>query len=322
MTIKYLTFRPLLKQTIWGGNRIAQLKQMSNAPEQVGESWEISGVAGNESIVDGGPFDGWTLPAVIAEMKSSLVGQRNYDLYGTEFPLLIKFIDACQPLSIQVHPNDELAQKHGGKRGKTEMWYIMPSTSGATLYSGLSRQIDAEQYKKLIEQHDITSALALHHVSEGNAFFIPAGRIHSIGAGCMILEIQQTCDLTYRIYDFDRRDKNGQLRELHTQLASECIDYHVYPDYRVHYKPVTNQPTVIVDCPFFTTSFLNVDGSTTIDFSRFDSFVILMAVKGEGALTIDGEPLCIKAGQTLLLPATAQQVGLQGRMTLLYAQNR
>ena len=316
--IKYLTFRPLLKQTLWGGNRIAQLKQLTDAPEGVGESWEISGVDGSESIVQGGEYDGWTLPAVIAEMKSTLMGRQNYELFGTEFPLLIKIIDASLPLSIQVHPDDEFAKRHSGKRGKTEMWYVMPSAPDATLYSGLSRQIDAAQYKTLIEQHDITSVLALHPVSEGDAFFIPAGRIHSIGAGSMILEIQQTCDLTYRIYDFDRRDKNGQLRELHTELASECIDYKVYPDYRVHYQPVVNQPMEIVDCPFFKTSIISVDGSASIDYRGLDSFVIFMVVKGEGSLTIDGEALPVKTGQTLLLPATTQQVGLQGRMTLLY----
>ena len=235
-----IKFEPLLKQTLWGGSKIIPFKHLDAQLENVGESWEISGVSGNETIVANGQYKGMSLNQLVRELKGSLVGEENYQRFGDEFPLLIKFIDACQDLSIQVHPTDEIAHRQGKSRGKTEMWYTLESAPGAQLYNGLKQQITPEQYKEMVADDTITDALARYEVKEGDVFFIPAGRIHAIGAGCFVAEIQQTSDVTYRIYDFKRKDKNGNYRELHTQLASESIDYTVLDNYRTDYEPVKN----------------------------------------------------------------------------------
>ena len=315
--IKYLSFKPLLKQTLWGGDKIAKLKQLADAPEGVGESWELSGVPGSETVVSGGPFDGQTLNEVVAALGPALMGQANYERFGREFPLLIKFIDAHQDLSIQVHPNDEVAHRHGKPRGKTEMWFVMESAPTAFLYSGLSMQLTPEDYKQRVADNTICDALARYNVGEGDVFFIPAGRIHAIGSGCFVAEIQQTSDVTYRIYDYDRRDKNGQPRELHTQQASESIDYRVAADYRTHYEPLPNQSVEVVSCPYFRTAVITVKGTAALDYTTIDSFVVLIAVKGSGTLTIDGDRIPLQAGHTLLLPATTTSIELSGTLTVL-----
>ena len=220
-------FEPLLKQTLWGGDRIIPFKKLDCQLDNVGESWEISGVKNNETIVADGPDKGKSLNELVREYKEKLVGKENYERFGDEFPLLIKFIDACQDLSIQVHPNDEIAHRQGKERGKTEMWYALESeevkvkseesaAANPMLYCGLKQQITPEQYEQMVENDTITDALARYEVRDGDVFFIPAGRIHAIGAGCFVAEIQQTSDVTYRIYDFKRMDKNGNYRELHT----------------------------------------------------------------------------------------------------------
>ena len=214
--MQLIKFRPLLKSTIWGGEKIIPFKQLDAQQEQVGESWEISGVKDNETIIASGEHQGKPLNQLVAELKAELVGKDNYERFGNEFPLLIKFIDARQDLSIQVHPTDEIAHRQGKPRGKTEMWYIMDCDPGAKLYCGLRQQITPERYKEMVEDDTICDALAQYEVSEGDVFFLPAGRIHAIGAGCFLAEIQQTSDVTYRIYDFKRRDKDGNYRQLHT----------------------------------------------------------------------------------------------------------
>ena len=212
-------FEPIIKQMIWGS-----------------ESWQISGVAGNETIVACGEQKGKSINNLVAEQKEKLVGKENYERFGNEFPLLIKFIDAKQDLSIQVHPNDEIAHKHGKSRGKTEMWYALEPQPGAKLLSGLKKKITPEEYKAMVENDTITDALAQYEIKEDDVFFIPAGRIHAIGGGCHVAEIQQTSDVTYRIYDYKRKDKDGNYRELHTEKAAESIDYTVLPNYRTEYK--------------------------------------------------------------------------------------
>ena len=228
-------FTPLLKQTLWGGDRIIPFKKLDAQMENVGESWEISGVEGHETVVCGGPDNGKTLNELVRQQKGALVGQENYERFGDEFPLLVKFIDAHEDLSIQVHPNEVVAHRHGKEHGKTEMWYALQPQPGAHILSGLKRQLTPETYKQMVADDTITEALARYEVSEGDVFFIPAGRIHAIGAGTMVVEIQQTSDVTYRIYDYQRRDKNGNLRELHTREAAEAIDFGVLPDYRTRY---------------------------------------------------------------------------------------
>lgn len=311
-------FKPLLKQTLWGGNKIIAFKQLDTHLDSVGESWEISGVKGCETVVASGPRAGMTLNELVAVERESLVGSDNYRRFGNEFPLLVKFIDACRDLSIQVHPNDEVARRLGHEHGKTEMWYCLHSDPGARLYCGLKRPITPEEYQQLVATGGITETLASYEVHEGDVFFIPAGRIHSIGTGCMVAEIQQTSDVTYRIYDFNRRDKDGRLRELHTHEAAQAIDYRVQPDYRTMYALEENEPQQVVSCPFFTTAVYDLTEPMVLDYSELDSFVILIGVKGEGRVTTaDGETTTLRAGETILLPATTDEVKIEGTVRLL-----
>jgi len=275
-----IKFNPLLVQTLWGGEKIIPFKHLNSDLTQVGESWEISGVKGNETVVSEGEFKGKKLNELVDELKGKLVGEANYKRFGNDFPLLIKFIDARQELSIQVHPTDELAQKRGKLRGKTEMWYIMDSDENAKLRAGMKEKITPEQYKQMVEDDTITEAIAEYKVKEGDCFFLPAGRIHSIGTGCFLAEIQQTSDVTYRIYDFKRKDKDGNYRELHTEEAAECIDYNVEPNYRTEYTPVKNEGVALVECPYFTTAVYDLNEPMTLDYSELDSFVILIGLKG------------------------------------------
>lgn len=311
-------FRPLLKQTLWGGRKIVAFKHLNLQMESVGESWEISGVKNNETIVNGGPHDGKTLNQLVREQKGRLVGQENYARFGNEFPLLVKFIDACRDLSIQVHPNDETARRHGKVRGKTEMWYVLKSDEGARLYNGLRQPLTPETYEQMVADDTITDALACHEAHEGDVFFIPAGRIHAIGAGCFVAEIQQTCDVTYRIYDYKRRDKNGNLRELHVREAAESIDYTVYDNYRVQYQPLQDQGVPLISCPYFTTALYDIDDPMTIDYSELDSFVILMGLQGSAEVVDDsGQRLPFMEGETILLPATVQNIKIEGTIKFL-----
>lgn len=311
-------FRPLLKQTLWGGRKIVAFKHLNLQMENVGESWEISGVKNNETIVNGGPHDGKTLNQLVREQKGRLVGQENYARFGNEFPLLVKFIDACRDLSIQVHPNDETARRHGKVRGKTEMWYVLKSDEGARLYNGLRQPLTPETYEQMVADDTITDALACHEAHEGDVFFIPAGRIHAVGAGCFVAEIQQTCDVTYRIYDYKRRDKNGNLRELHVREAAESIDYTVYDNYRVQYQPLQDQGVPLISCPYFTTALYDIDDPMTIDYSELDSFVILMGLQGSAEVVDDsGQRLPFMEGETILLPATVQNIKIEGTIKFL-----
>jgi len=316
--MEILRFKPLLKQTIWGGEKLKRLKHIDTPMEHIGESWELSGVEGNETIVDGGTYDGMKLNELVATMKGELVGEDNYRRFGNEFPLLVKFIDACQDLSIQVHPDDETARRQGKPHGKTEMWYALDCTPDARLYCGLKRQLTPETYKQMVAENNIMEALACHEVKAGDMFFIPGGRIHSIGAGCLVAEIQQTSDVTYRIYDYNRHDSQGNTRQLHTKEAAECIDYHIYDDYRMPYQPMTNQGVPIVSCPYFTTAVYDLTEPMLLDYSELDSFVILTCVSGSGKIAQPGHaPLAFEAGQTVLLPATLKEVTVEGPVRFL-----
>ena len=313
-----IKFQPLLKQTLWGGDKIVTFKHLDSQLENVGESWEISGVKDNETIVKEGPLKGKSLNEVVAELKDRLVGKENYQRFGDEFPLLIKFIDARQDLSIQVHPNDEIAHKQGKPRGKTEMWYLMESEPGAKLYCGLKKQITPDQYKEMVDNDTICDALAQYEVKEGDCFFLPAGRIHAIGSGCFLAEIQQTSDVTYRIYDYKRKDKNGNYRELHTKLAAESINYQVENDYRTHYVGRLNKGVSLVQCPYFCTAVYDLNEPMTLDYSELDSFVILIGLKGEGKITDnEGNKVSIMAGDTLLIPATTETLSVSGTVKFL-----
>ena len=315
--MEIIKFRPILKQVLWGGNKIIPFKQLDADMEQVGESWEVSGVKDNESIVANGQYEGMKLNDLVALLKGDLVGKENYERFGNEFPLLIKFIDASKQLSIQVHPNDEQAKAKGLKRGKTEMWYIMESAPDATLLSGLKRTITPEEYKAMVENDTITDALCEYRVGEGDVFDMPAGRIHSIGAGTFLAEIQETSDVTYRIYDFKRKDKDGNYRQLHTEAAAECIDYSVENDYRTKYEARKNEGVELAQCAHFTTSVYDLDEPMLLDYSELDSFVVLIALSGECTLSTGDAETQLQAGETVLLPATTQTLNVSGTVKFL-----
>lgn len=316
--MKALRFKPLLKQTIWGGNKIVPFKHLDSSLENVGESWEISGVPGSETVVDGGDYDGKRLSEVVALLKGDLVGDANYAKFGSEFPLLIKFIDAHAPLSIQVHPNDEIAHKLGYEHGKTEMWYVMDSDPDASLLVGLKKKITPDEYKAMVENDTITDALGHYNVKAGDCFFLPAGRIHSIGKGCFLCEIQQTSDVTFRIYDFKRKGKDGKYRQLHTCEAAASIDYHVEANYRTEYIPEKDRGVSLVQCPLFNTFVYDITRPIAIDISALDSFIITIVVGGNGTITDDeGNVYSVSAGDTLLFPATTKMLRAEGQMKFL-----
>ena len=316
--MKPLKFKPLLKQTIWGGDKIVPFKHIESDKTQVGESWELSGVKGNETIVKEGEFEGMSLNALVDKFKGELVGKENYERFGNEFPLLIKFIDARRDLSIQVHPTDEIAHRQGKERGKTEMWYIMKSDDNASLRSGLKKKITPEEYKTMVANDTICDAIAKYDVKEGDCFFLPAGRIHSIGTGCFLAEIQQTSDVTYRIYDFKRKDANGNYRELHTELAAESINYDVKDDYQTHYTAKKNESVPLVECPYFTTAVYDLDEPMVLDYSDLDSFVVLIGMAGKGTITDDeGNEQSFSEGETILVPATTKTFTVTGTIKFL-----
>ena len=314
-----IKFKPILKETLWGGGKIAKFKNMDDQEgRKIGESWEISGVSGNESVADCGPCEGKTLTQIVAEMKEKLVGRDNYKRFGNVFPLLIKFIDADQQLSVQVHPDDVTAQRHGMKNGKTEMWYIMDSEPYATLRCGLKAEMTPGEFEAKVADGTICDAIAEYPVKADDCFFIPTGRVHSIGAGCFLAEIQQTSDATYRIFDFNRVDKDGKPRQLHTRQAAECIDYSVKEDYRTSYVQAKNVGVRLVNSQFFNTTVYDLDRPMTLDYAKLDSFVVLIGLKGEATLTDnEGNTVTLRGGETLLVPATTTAVSVSGTVKML-----
>lgn len=306
--MKALQFNALLKTTIWGGEEVTALKKLENAPEQVGESWEISGVPGNETVVADGEFKGETLEKLIERFGAELVGKRNLERYGTTFPLLIKFISAAQDLSIQVHPDDAMAQRMGHPYGKTEMWYIVHTQPGASLCSGFNADFSADGYTESLADGTLMNHLSRHETRPGDCFFIPAGRIHSIGAGNFLVEIQQSSNDTFRAYDFDRTDAEGHKRELHVAQAREALDYKAYPEYRTQYEPRPNDCTPLVDCPQFTTRLYELTAPLKADYTDIDSFVILIAFEGAATLRYAEGELTLRAGESVLFPATTEGV--------------
>ena len=302
-----IKFEPILKEKIWGGDKLANLlNKQSNKPD-IGESWEISDVKGDTSIVVNGSLKGKSLQELIKSYGASLMGEKIYEHFGDKFPLLIKFIDAKTPLSIQLHPNDELAQKRHNSFGKTEMWYVMQADKDAELIVGFQKQSNKEEYINHLNNNSLLDILNVDKVKKGDVYFIPTGRIHAIGAGVMLAEIQQTSDVTYRIYDWDRVDDNGVGRELHTDLALDAIEYISPASYKTKYKTIKNEASTIVDCNYFTTNVLSIDKPLAIDNSNKDSFVIYMCVEGE--VTIGNQIL--KQGETVLIPASLNKIEIK-----------
>jgi len=307
-----LTFAPILKPILWGGSKICSFKEIMPIQDGIGESWEISNVENNVSIVANGHLKGKSLGDLIEIYGADLLGKKVYERFGKSFPLLIKFIDAKDALSIQVHPDDKLAKERHNSFGKTEMWYVIDATPGAFLYSGFAKQLSPEQYIKSVEDNSFTGMLAKHEAHSGDVFLLPAGRVHSIGAGCFIAEIQQTSDITYRIYDFNRKDAEGNPRELHTELAKDAIDYRVYQNYKLKYTHRENTIQTLVDCPYFTTNLIETEEDKEIDLNERDSFSIYICMQGRFSLTDDsGNIIEIHQGQTVLIPAITKSITLK-----------
>ena len=306
-----LKFTPIYKDKIWGGNKIKTIlnKDFGDLPN-CGESWELSGVEGNISVVSNGYLAGNSLEEMIEVYMGDLVGDQVFESFGMEFPLLIKFIDANDDLSIQVHPNDELAKERHNAFGKTEMWVVLQADPGSKLQAGFNQQVDKDEYLEKLENNELTDILNFEEVSPGDVYFIPAGRVHAIGKGILLAEIQQTSDITYRIYDYDRKDAQGKQRELHTDLALNAIDFTLFPEYKSHYQPILNESIELVKCKYFTTNTLEINKVVEKDYNQLDSFVIYICL--EGILQIETElgSEAIHKGETILIPAVIESVRL------------
>lgn len=306
---------------IWGGEKIAPFKGIETDQTKIGESWEISGVPANPSIVDNGPDAGKTLPELLATYKEALVGKHNYERYGNTFPLLIKIIDAAGDLSVQVHPDDALAKVRHNSLGKTEMWYIVDTDPGALIGAGLAKQITPDEYAAKVADNTIMDAVAQHRSHPGDVFFLPAGRIHSIGAGNLLVEVQETSDVTYRIYDFGRVDaKTGKPRQLHVEEAKDAIDFTVYPSYVTEAGPEVNGVSSLVKCDHFYVTRVTVDGKLVENTAANDSFTTLTCISGELTVTDDrGNTVTMRKGESVLVPAVATSITFEGHGQLIKA---
>ncbi len=310
-TLYPLKFKTIYKDKIWGGQKISTYlhKDFGDLPN-CGETWEISGVKSDVSVVDGGALEGQSLADLLEQYKDELVGKAVYERFGNIFPLLVKFIDANEDLSIQVHPDDELAKKRHNSFGKTEMWYVIEADPGSSLIAGFSKEVNEQVYVDKLNSGKLTDILNREDVKAGDVFFLPAGRVHTIGKGLLIAEIQQTSDITYRIYDFDRVDDKGNKRELHTEEALAAIDYKKYPNYRTNYTPKKNEDVQLVSCPYFTTNVLDYTEGLSKDYSGLDSFVIHVCLEGSYELNYNGESYAVKMGECLLIPNSVNNVEL------------
>jgi mannose-6-phosphate isomerase len=307
-----LKFKTIYKDKIWGGQKIKSYlhKDFGNLPN-CGETWEISGVKSDVSIVANGALQGESLAALLEQYGADLVGDKVYSHFGNIFPLLVKFIDANEDLSIQVHPDDELAKKRHNSFGKTEMWYIIEADPGSSLIAGFNRELDEQTYLEYFNSGRLTEILNKEDANAGDVFFLPAGRVHTIGKGLLLAEIQQTSDITYRIYDFDRVDDKGNKRELHVEEALAAIDYKHYPEYKTSYQPKKNETVKLVTCPYFTTNVLDFTENTTKDYSNLDSFVIHVCLAGAYTVKHNGASYPVKMGESILLPKTIDKIELE-----------
>ena len=300
-----IKFQPILKEKIWGGEKLRTLLNKDSNALNVGESWEISDVEGDTSIVLNGNLKGQSLKQLIEVFQDKLLGHKNYKTFGNKFPLLIKFIDAKQDLSIQLHPNDELAAKRHNSFGKTEMWYVMQADKDAKLIVGFNQKMTPKKYLKHLDDKTLTDILNIDQVKAGDTYFIEVGRIHAIGAGVMLAEIQQTSDITYRVYDWDRVDSDGNERELHNDLAIDAFDFNMPDNFRVEYDNEKNKSNQMVSCPYFTTNILHVTNSI-LKLNNKDSFFIYICVEGEAVIETEHASDFIKQGETMLVPAAIE----------------
>lgn len=305
-----LKFTPIFKHKIWGGKKLKSILNKEVTGADVGESWEISGVQDNISVVANGFLSGNNLQELIEVYMGELIGDKVYEQFGIEFPLLLKFIDANDVLSVQVHPDNEMAKKRHHSYGKTEMWYVIQTEENSELIVGFNKLLTKEEYVEHVEKGTLQKVLNTEPVQKGDCVFMPAGRVHAIGSGVLIAEIQQTSDITYRIFDWNRVDTEGKERELHTDFALDAIDFSFHKDYVTRYAPSKNETVTLAQCPYFTTNFIELTTERTQDFHKLDSFVIYMCVEGKAIFKTSAEDITIKKGETILLPACIEQVKL------------
>ena len=301
---QFLKFDPILKEKIWGGEKLAAVLNKDSRSKTLGESWELSDVEGDTSVVVNGDLKGSNLKELIKQYKEALVGDAIYETFGDKFPLLIKFIDAKEALSIQLHPHDDLAKKRHNSFGKTEMWYVMQADERANLIVGFQKDSNKEEYLHHLENKSLLDILNVDEVQKGDVYFIPTGRVHAIGAGVMLAEIQQTSDITYRVYDWDRQDDQGNYRELHTEEAIDAIDYKAQSSYKTDYEKSQNESSEIVSCPYFTTNVLPVHGKLELNHDDKSSFVIYLCVDGKVEFSTGQNKEDLQMGETLLVPAS------------------
>ena len=305
-----MKFMPLFKNKVWGGNKIKTLGFDYDPLPNCGELWALSAVKDNESVIANGFLSDNTLNEALEIYMGELIGEANYRHFGNDFPLLIKIIDANDKLSIQVHPDNKLARQRGMENGKTEMWYIMEAEEGAEIVDGFEQSVTREEYQQFLNLGKLESLLHIEKPVQGDVFFIPAGRVHALGKGLLLAEIQQSSDTTYRIYDYNRPDADGKLRQLHTAEALDAIDFRVTADGRTHYNYRKNSTVQIAQCPYFTTNLIAMDKPMRKDFSQLDSFVIYLCTEGIAAVKTL-ETICpIHAGECVLVPAVAEMVEL------------
>jgi mannose-6-phosphate isomerase len=306
-----LKFQPILKERLWGGTKLKDVLGKPSDNDITGESWEISTVKGDVSVIANGNLSGTSLQELINENPEGVLGKSVVERFGTDFPILIKFIDAKKDLSIQLHPNDELAKERHDSFGKTEMWYIMDADEEANLIVGFNKDVSKEEYSKSLQDDSLLDLLNYEPVKEGDTFFINTGKIHAIGAGVLLAEIQQTSDVTYRVFDFNRRDKDGNLRELHTEMALDAIDYKKKDDFKVSYPNKIDAVNTMVDCPYFKTNFLELSEELEQDVTLRDSFSIYMCVGGSVEVQNDFGSVNIHKGETTLVPANSTSIFLK-----------
>ncbi|WP_445385503.1 type I phosphomannose isomerase catalytic subunit [Robiginitalea sp. IMCC44478] len=311
MKIYPLKFYPIFKERLWGGEKLRTVLGKDVKGDRIGESWEISGVSGDVSVVCNGPLKGKNLNELIAAEPEALLGKSVLERFGKEFPILIKFIDAARDLSIQVHPDDTLARQRHNSFGKTEMWYIMDADPGSQLIIGFEEDTTPGKYREALDAGDLTKLLHYQPVAAGEGYFINSGKIHAIGGGILLAEIQQTSDITYRVFDFNRKDADGKLRELHTEQAVDAIDYSRKDDFVLSYQQKPGQANPMAVSQYFTTAYLEVAGNLKRQLEDREAFTILIAVEGEAAIQTGSEKVNIKRGESVLIPAAADRVDIQ-----------
>ena len=295
-------FQPILKDKIWGGQKLQKILNKPTSSAEAGESWEISDVEGDTSIVSNGSMAGISLKSLMELHTAELLGHKNFQQFGTKFPLLVIFIDAKLDLSVQLHPNDALAKARHNSFGKTEMWYVVQADSDSNLIVGFNQPMTKELYLKHLEAKTLEHILNFDKVDAGDTYFIEVGRIHAIGAGVLLAEIQQTSDITYRVYDWDRVDSEGNHRELHNDIALEAFDFNMPDNYRVNYSRDAQISTELVSCPYFTTNIVKVKSSQIVE-NIHDSFMIYICIEGSAIIIIEGHQTEFSKGETVLIPA-------------------